>query len=622
MVEGRTHGPNGGAQAAPVVLLVAVAVQLLAAVVALAGGGGSPSGARTVLVSRAGPAGPGGDANSIEPAISASGRFVAFASRARNLVAGDGPRRDIFRRDMSTGQNVLVSRANGAAGPAADGFSDEAAISADGRFVAFRSTAENLSAEDTAFSDVFVRDLAAGTTTLVSRASGAAGAPGSDESGTPSISDDGRFVAFESNAPNLAAPDSDTDSDVFIRDLVADTTTLVSRASGAAGAPADDFSAQAEISGDGRLVAFESRAANLSAADTDDFDDLYVRDLAAGTTTLVPRGARPGETTEGDFSADGRFLAYTFRSEQVLRADLSDNSVTRVSVGDRGAAGDPFHLPSISDDGRFVAFQTQGNGVTPDDAAGRRDVFVRDMEAGLTLLVSRESGLGGLPADAPSSHPSITADGRFVAFDSLAANLSGADRDETFDVFRRRVVYSTPPALPRCRRRVVTKVGTPGADVIRGTPAADVIASFGGNDVVRGKGRQDTICTGAGRDRAFGNRGANAILGGPGDDHLNGGNAGFGGGGAFVDGGRGDDFLVAEDGSDVLRGASGADTIRGKAARDFLFGGAGPDRIFGGGGNDDIAGGAGNDFIRGGPSHDDIDGGPGRDDQADRARSG
>jgi hypothetical protein len=176
---------------------------------------------------------------------------------------------------------VLVSRASGAAGVAADGVSGGASISADGRFVAFASEADNLSGEDdNTILNVFVRDLQTGETSLVSRASGAAGAAGNGFSDTPSISADGRFVAFVSGAGNLSDADDDASGDVFVRDLRVHTTTLVSRATGATRAAGDRFSAEPWISADGRFVAFGSAADNLSDEDGERVD-VFVRDLQA-----------------------------------------------------------------------------------------------------------------------------------------------------------------------------------------------------------------------------------------------------------------------------------------------------------------------------------------------------
>jgi Tol biopolymer transport system component len=253
------------------------------------------------LVSRAaGAAGVKGNDFSIEPAISADGRFVAFESQASNLHPDDVDRiADVFVRDLQAGTTTLVSRAAGAAG--AKGNRESVfgpAISADGRFVAFTSLASNLHPDDSdQNADVFVRDLQANTTTLVSRAAGAAGTKGNGSSSRPAISADGRFVAFESNASNLDPDDGDPFGDVFVRDVQAGTTTLVSRAAGAIGAKGDSFSFRPAISADGRVVAFVSVASNLDPDDGDELQDVFARDRLANTTTLVSQdgGASGGE---------------------------------------------------------------------------------------------------------------------------------------------------------------------------------------------------------------------------------------------------------------------------------------------------------------------------------------
>ena len=205
------------------------------------------------LVSRAtGAAGAKGNDYSSSMAISADGRLVAFSSEASNLHPDDTDGgldgRDVLVRDLGANTTTLVSRASDAAGVAGakgNGESGSAAISADGRFVAFASGASNLHPDDTDTTwDIFVRDLETNTTTLVSRATGAAGVAGAKGNGgtyNPAISADGRFVTFSSYASNLHPDDGDTTQDVFVRDLEANTTTLVSRADGASGAKGNGY---------------------------------------------------------------------------------------------------------------------------------------------------------------------------------------------------------------------------------------------------------------------------------------------------------------------------------------------------------------------------------------------
>jgi Tol biopolymer transport system component len=592
-------------------LLLAAAID---GAVAGARGGDEPT---TLLVSVSN-AGKGGDGNSLEPAVSADGRYVAFASRAKNLSsAAKSGKRQIFVKDMKSGAVTLASRADGPAGAVADGNSYDPSISADGRYVAFSSWAENLSAEDVAFNDIFVRDLAAGTTTLVSRAAGPAGAAGDGESTDPSISADGRHVAFASQANNLVGDDAKVvQTDIFVRDLDLGVTELVSRASGATGAASTDYSFEASISGDGRSVAFAS-GAPLVGDDVDEPSfpqDVFVRDRAAATTTLVSRKGGPTgapsevESDEPAISADGLHVAFASSAKltgqrsfdiNVFVRDLATEATRLVSVGDEGKAGDAKRLPAISADGRYVAFQTRGDEVSPTDADARVDVFVRDMTKGLTVTVSRASGPLGVPADGPSSAPAISADGSLVAFDSRATNLDAADEDRFADVFLRRVVYAEEPSLPRCAGRIATIIGTPGRDDLMGTKRKDVIVGLGGGDRIRSYTKADVICSG------------------PGPDVVDAGDNGEGGGSDLVFAGPGADKVVlgpelgrafGESGNDLLVGSKGGDALYGGPGNDLLRGG--PNPYFN---TDLLYGGPGDDRLYGGPGPNELSGGPGRD---------
>ena len=463
--------------------------------------------------------------DSSTPSISADGRFIA-------LEIGKPTQEQIQLRDTTTVPLELVSRASGLF-PAGNKASLAPSISADGRFVAFESAATNLvNDDDKAVSDIFVRDTVALTTTLVSRASGPEGEEGDGASLAPSISADGRFVAFGSSATNLSNDDLGGTSDIFVRDLVSSTTTLVSRVSSATGAAGDDDSYAASISADGNRVAFTSRADNLTSDISASSSGIFVRDLAAASTTLVSRASGAGG-----------------------------------AVADSGSED-----PAISADGRFVAFQSDATDLSDADGDPVGDVFVRDLAGAVTTLVSRAAGPAGAGASDGSFRPAISGDGRFVAFESGADNLSAESGAGVSDVFRRDVL-GTPPTplapLPgpsptvtggptritaRCSGALATIVGTNGANVIRGTARRDVIAALGGDDVVRGLGGDDLICLGAGNDRGIGGAGADRILGGPGRDILL--------------GGPGIDTLLGLGGRDIARGGRGRDvcTVEAKQA--------------------------------------------------------
>ena len=360
----------------------------------------------TTLVSRAsGASGAAADLWSVTPSISADGRYVAFESVAHNLSPVDHDLANIFVRDLQTNTTTLVSRASGVSGAAADGGSVAPSISADGDRVAFQSLAFNLG-PDVATVDVFVRDLPASTTTLASRATGSPGLPADSYSEAPSLSADGRFVAFESDARNLGP---DAVGGAFVRDLDSETTTLVSRASGALGAPAAPLGPGFEpsIAGDGDLVAFSSQADNLSPADND---------LVGTFCFSIPHGTQCENVHVADvFVRDLQMSSTAFAS----RASGAAGAAADFG-GDLGAAyAEPVsHEPSVSADGRFVAFSSAADNLSAEDDDDVRDIYVRDLQANATTFVSRASGPAGEAFHDDSAQPSISADGHFVAFGS------------------------------------------------------------------------------------------------------------------------------------------------------------------------------------------------------------
>ena len=334
-----------------------------------------------------GPAGVQGNGDSYPTAITPDGRFVVFISAATNLVAGDtNQTHDIFVRDRQTGTTERVSVSSG--GVESNGYCSSASISADGNFVAFASLATNLVQNDTNNStDVFLRDRAAGTTVRVSLDS--AGAQGNDASDSASISSDGHFVAFSSAATNLVAGDTNTSRDIFVRDLQAGTTERVSV--GTAGTQGNNQSNWPSISADGRYVAFGSSASNLSANDGNPALDVYVRDRLAGTTQLA-------------------------------------------STDSAGTVGDAQSLyPAISLDGQSVTFSSQAANLVPNDTNGAWDVFVHDRVTGATERAS--VGPGGVQASLSSQSSTLSGNGRYVCFQSSAANLVAGDTNARDDAF-------------------------------------------------------------------------------------------------------------------------------------------------------------------------------------------
>ena len=328
--------------------------------------------------------------------------------------------------------------------------SDDPSISADGRYVAFGSDADNLVAGDTnGQQDVFVHDRVTGVTTRVSVSS--AGVQANNGADGPAISGNGQFVAFISESDNLVAGDTNSVQDIFVHDRDTGVTTRVSVST--AGAEGNAMSDLPAISGDGRWVVFESDASNLLTGDTNGLTDLFVRDRQTGETLAV--SSDPG----GGFQGNGR----SFRTSNVsnvpsvsFASDASNlvvgdtNGVTdiflssgcgqcpgliRVSVSSSGVQANAAcdEISSISTDGRFVAFSSAADNLVPGDANGVNDIFVRDLLTEETTRVSVDSL--GIEANGQSLAPYVSADGRFVSFTSFASNLISGDTNNKLDVF-------------------------------------------------------------------------------------------------------------------------------------------------------------------------------------------
>jgi Tol biopolymer transport system component len=332
-----------------------------------------------------------------DPSMSADGRYVAFDSVASNLVPGDANgNEDVFVRDQQTGTTSLVSLSS--TGAQANSGAYEPAISGDGRYVVFTSYASNLVPSDTnATADVFVRDRQTGTTSRVSVSSTGAQGNLQSFSGAAAISADGRYVAFESFASNLVPGDTNGREDVFVRDRQTGTTTLVSVSS--TGVQGNAASLIPSISADGQHVVFESKASNLVSGDADGCRDVFVHDLLTRITSLVSVSSTG---TQGDhasldasISADGRYVAFDSTSpnlvagdtnykEDVFVRDRQTGITRRVSLSNAGSQGNQGGaFPSISADGQQVAFDSFSSNLVPGDTNGTWDAFVRDSGAGL-----------------------------------------------------------------------------------------------------------------------------------------------------------------------------------------------------------------------------------------------
>jgi Tol biopolymer transport system component len=329
-----------------------------------------------------------GNADSSTVSTSADGQVVAFISLASNLVAGDtNGTWDVFVHDRSTGVTERVSVDS--SGGEADDWSDEPSISADGRFVAFLSLASNLVANDTnGVYDIFVHDRVTGVTERVSVDS--SGTQANGLSSGPSISPDGSVVAFGSDATNLVAGDTNGLTDIFVHDRATGVTERVSVDS--SGAQGDGKSnGRTSLSADGQIVAFDSYSTNLVAGDTNGALDVFVHDRSSGATE-------------------------------------------RVSIRSNGKQGNSdSYAASLSADGEVVAFQSFAFNLVANDTNLSFDVFVHDRVHGTTERVSVDSSGGQGNGDSESA--SLSADGRRVAFDSFARNLVSGDANRLPDVF-------------------------------------------------------------------------------------------------------------------------------------------------------------------------------------------
>jgi Tol biopolymer transport system component len=392
-------------------------------------------------------------------ALSGDGEILAFASSASNLVAGDTlGHRDIYVAGTLGRVRGVVSVGPG--GVLGNGPSGSPTLSGDGSLVAYDSFADNLVASDLNLtSDVFVHEVATGSTTRISVTSG--GIEANDMSFSPSISTNGRYVAFISYGSNLEPGDINISRDVFLHDRQTGMTEAVSKTDGGSGlgdtdSGDDRFLGDGRyVSDDGRYIAFGSDATNLSAADTNIYRDIFVRDRTNSKTILVSQtaGGLSGnlDSDRPAMSRDGRYVVFVSdasdlvvgdsnAARDVFLADLLDPDnpvIERISVDSggvqaNGASGANGGL-SLSDDGRFVYFSSQATNLIASDTNGvTADIYVRDRMLSQTLL--RSQGLSGVQGDAASDGTSTTSSGLLYAYESLATNLLPDDSNGIRDV--------------------------------------------------------------------------------------------------------------------------------------------------------------------------------------------
>lgn len=376
--------------------------------------------------------------------------WIAASAVAAFVVTGCMPRQP-WTTDL-----VSVDPDGTASGTGQSGYSSTGSgfdVSSDGTHVVFMSEAGNLVAgDDNGTSDIFLRDLTTGTTTLVTAAADGSGSA-DGESYDPRFSSDGTKLLFRSNAGDLGPRDTNGSWDIYVKDLVADTMTLVS-VNSAGTDSGNGYSYRGSFSGDGTKVAFDSYASDLDAthSDTNRRYDVYVRDLVTGTTTLVSVDASGQAAANGSqptFSPDGTRVAFTswetgfgppdsgFDLDLYVR-DLATETTAMVTVnaagtdgGDRYPVGERF-----SPDGRRIMWSSEATDLVANDTNGRSDVFLRDLTTGTTSLVSHNAA-GTASANGSSSGESFSPDGTKVLFTSSANDLGPVDPGTNYDAFIR-----------------------------------------------------------------------------------------------------------------------------------------------------------------------------------------
>jgi Tol biopolymer transport system component len=391
-------------------------------------------------------AGVEGNHNSNQPCISADGRIAAFVSSSQSLAPSKTTTvDDIFARDNETG--ILTRITIGLNGAEPNGASSSPSISADGRYIVFESQAKNLVLSGAV--GVYLADRTTGQISFL--VSGQ----------TPVISRDGNFVAFASSASNLVVGDTNNATDVFVLNRA---TGAIDRASvSSSGVQGDNVSGidGLAISADGRYVAFQSKATNLVPGDTNTREDVFVHDRQTGQTTrdsVASDGSQGNAASSGaSISADGRIVIFSSQASNLVPADANNavdvfardrqsGQTTRIAVS---TAGIPASAKSgagvVSPSGRFVVFESADAALVAGDGNGASDVFLRDLQASTTARVSLTNA-GGEAAGA-SDQGAISDDGRYLVFRSAAANIVDNDGNASTDVFMRGPLLETPGAL-------------------------------------------------------------------------------------------------------------------------------------------------------------------------------
>jgi hypothetical protein len=360
------------------------------------------------------------------------GRFVSFISRESNIVPNDfNYEMDVFVFDRQTGTTERVSIATD--GTESNGYSSSPSLSADGRFVAFASRASNLltggangtpAPPNSGIDKIFVHDRLTGTTRLVSQSS--TGVPANNSSVEPRISANGQAVIFSSAADNLVANDTNGSYDLFYHILSNSQTIRI----GTGASVGDQLP---DISGDGRYVTYSTRD-SLVAEDTNGAIDVYLYDVQAGLVELISKnqGGTAASGRSPSMSADGRYVSFNSSAanivaeayaanSQVFIYDRQTDTISLVSRSDTNAPIGQIDRHQLSNNGRVLVFNSNSDDYVAADTNGFEDVFRRDLISGATEIVSKS--FDGSQSDGYSVSPDVDASGNLVVFDSTSNNI-------------------------------------------------------------------------------------------------------------------------------------------------------------------------------------------------------